>query len=85
MSTMGHVMDLPTKKIGVSVNDSIEIEYVPIENKEKTIVEICKAASAADEIYLAPDPTVRGRSLLGHIEQAIKKVAKNQKIHRITF
>ena len=85
MSTMGHVKDLPTKKTGVTINGSINIDYVPIENKDKTIAEICKAASAADEIYLAPDPDREGEIIAWHVEQEIKKVAKKAKIHRITF
>ena len=86
MSTMGHVMDLPTKELGVTINKSIDINYVPIKNKEKTIAEICKAASAADEIYLAPDPDREGEIIAWHIEQEILKVAKKKaKIHRISF
>ncbi len=85
MSTMGHVKDLPTKKTGVTINGSINIEYVPIENKDKTIAELCKAASASDEIYLAPDPDREGEIIAWHVEQEIKKVAKKAKIHRITF
>ena len=41
MSTMGHIMDLPPKKLGVSIDGGIEIEYVPIEGKDKTIADIC--------------------------------------------
>ncbi len=85
MSTMGHVMDLPSKKTGVTINGSIEIEYVPVEDKEKTIAEISKAASTADEIYLAADPDREGEIIAWHIQQAIKKIAKKAKIHRITF
>lgn len=85
MSTMGHIMDLPTKKTGVTINGSIEIDYEPIENKDKTIAEIAKAASVADEIYLAPDPDREGEIIAWHVEQQIKKVAKKAKIHRITF
>lgn len=86
MSTMGHIMDLPPKKLGVEMSgDSIAIEYDPIEDKEKTIVEICKAAANADEIYLASDPDREGEIIAWHVEQAIKKVVKNPKIHRIMF
>ena len=85
MSTMGHIMDLPTKKTGVTINGSIEIDYVPIENKDKTIAEIAKAAAVADEIYLAPDPDREGEIIAWHVEQQIKKIAKKAKIHRITF
>src|ERR1700733_4175826 len=85
MSTMGHVKDLPPKKLGVTINGSIDIEYEPIEKKDKTIADICKAASGADEVYLAPDPDREGEIIAWHIEQEIKKVAKKAKIHRITF
>lgn len=86
MSTMGHIMDLPPKKLGVEMTgDSIAIEYDPIEDKEKTIVEICKAAANADEIYLASDPDREGEIIAWHVEQSIKKVVKNPKIHRIMF
>ena len=85
MSTMGHIMDLPSKKTGVTINGSIEIEYVPIENKDKTIAEIAKAAAHADEIYLAPDPDREGEIIAWHVEQIVKKAVKKSKIHRITF
>ena len=85
MSTMGHVKDLPAKKIGVTINGSIEIDYVPLENKDKTIAEICKAAAGSDEIFLAPDPDREGEIIAWHIAQEIQKVAKKAKIHRIAF
>ena len=86
MSTMGHIMDLPQKETGITINKKIEIDYVPIENKEKIIAEICKAASTADEIYLAPDPDREGEIIAWHIDQEIKKVVKDSsKIHRIAF
>jgi len=88
MSTMGHVMDLPAKKIGVSIEKSgIEIEYVPIKDKDRVIAEICKAAQSADTIFLGPDPDREGEIIAWHIENQIKKAAKKKKqtIHRIFF
>lgn len=87
MSTMGHVMDLPPKKIGVTVQkDGIEIEYVPIEDKEKVIAEIAKAAQGADTVFLGPDPDREGEIIAWHVGNAIEKVAKKKsKIHRIVF
>lgn len=85
MSTMGHVKDLPPKKIGVTINGTIDIEYTAIKDKEKTIAEICKAASQAEEIYLAPDPDREGEIIAWHIEKEIEKVAKKAKIYRISF
>lgn len=87
MSTMGHIMDLPTKHVGVTMNDSIEIEYVPLDKKEKTIAELCKAAQKAEEIYLAPDPDREGEIIAWHTAGEILKVVnpKKVKIYRIAF
>ncbi len=87
MSTLGHVKDLPPKKIGVTMtNDGIELEYVPIENKDKIIAEICKVASKSSEIFLAPDPDREGEIIAWHMEQEIEKVVKDKStIHRISF
>lgn len=86
MATMGHVKDLPTKELGVEIGDTVKIDYVPIENKDKTIAEICKEAAKSDEIYLAPDPDREGEIIAWHIEQEVKKVApKGGHIYRIAF
>lgn len=87
MSTVGHIKDLPPKKIGVTIakDGSINLDYVIIENKDKTIADICKEASTASEIYLAPDPDREGEIIAWHIGQDIEKVAKKAKIHRIAF
>src|SRR5579872_3779423 len=87
MSTMGHIKDLPTKKIGITMdNDDIAIDYVVLEGKEQTIANICKQASTSDIIYVAPDPDREGEIIGWHIAQEIEKVAKKSaKIYRITF
>jgi len=87
MSTMGHVKDLPAKKLGVSINkDGIKIDYVTLEGKDQTIANICKQASKCDIIYVAPDPDREGEIIGWHIAQEIEKVAKKgAHIYRITF
>lgn len=86
MSTMGHIMDLPPKKLGVSIDGGIEIEYVPIEGKDKTIADIAKAARTSDVIYLAPDPDREGEIIAWHTNEAIQKVLKKgTKVYRISF
>jgi DNA topoisomerase I len=86
MSTVGHIKDLPQKKLGITMNGSIELEYVPIEDKDKVIAEINKAAKQASEIYLAPDPDREGEIIAWHVEQEIRDAVKGKvAIHRITF
>ncbi len=89
MSTFGHVKDLPPKKLGISRDEKdnhIELEYVPIKDKAKTIAEICKQASRSGEVYLASDPDREGEIISWHIGQEIAKVFSDKsKIYRITF
>jgi len=86
MSTIGHIKDLPKKKTGVTVNDTIDIEYVVMEGKENVIAQICREARNAETIYLAPDPDREGEIIAWHIGQEIEKVVKDKNIiQRITF
>ena len=87
MATMGHIKDLPSKSIGVSMDEQgISIEYVTLEGKEKTIANICRQASTCDTIYIAPDPDREGEIIGWHISQEIAKVAKKgTKTYRIAF
>ena len=86
MSTIGHIKDLPKKEIGVEINGEIDIKYVIMENKDKVVADICKAASTSDQIFLAPDPDREGEIIAWHIGQEIEKVIKDKNIiKRITF
>jgi DNA topoisomerase I len=87
MSTMGHIKDLPSKKLGVSLDENgITLEYVIIDGKDQTIANICKQASTSDIIYVAPDPDREGEIIGWHIAQEIAKVAKkNAEMYRISF
>lgn len=85
MATMGHIKDLPTKEMGVT-RDPITLSYVPIDKKEKTIAELCKAAAGVDEVYLAPDPDREGEMIAWHVYEEVKKLVKDpKKIFRIAF
>jgi DNA topoisomerase-1 len=86
LSTLGHIKDLPSKKIGITIDEhSIDLEYEAIKGKQKTITEIVQAAKRSDTIYLAPDPDREGEIIAWHVEQEIKKYVKPENIHRISF
>lgn len=86
MSTVGHIMDLPEKELGVSINDTVKVKYVILKGKDKTINELKKEAMTADEIYLAPDPDREGEIIAWHVEQEVLPILKPKaKVHRITF
>lgn len=87
ISTMGHIKDLPSKEIGIVVTpDEIQITYVPLEGKEKTISELIKQARSSDEIFLAPDPDREGEIIAWHAFKEIEKVIKKStQVFRIAF
>lgn len=85
MSTLGHIKDLPTDELGVSIDKTIDITYTVLEKKDKVIADICKEASNATDIFVAPDPDREGEIIAWHIAQEIEKVNKKGAIHRIAF
>ncbi|MBK6455001.1 MAG: hypothetical protein IPF87_02775 [Gemmatimonadetes bacterium] len=47
-ATVGHVRDLPEKKLGIDVDKGFEPEYVTIAGKEKTLADLKAAARGID-------------------------------------
>jgi DNA topoisomerase-1 len=66
-ATVGHVMDLPTKKLGIDVENGFTPEYVPIQGKEKTIADLKSAAQESREIFIATDPDREGEAIAAHV------------------
>jgi len=86
IATLGHIKDLPPHSLGVTIKDTVELEYTVLEGKEKTVAALVKEARTAQEIYLGPDPDREGEIIAWHAQEEILKAqTKNQKIHRITF
>ena len=88
MSTVGHVKDLPKRKLGITMDDDhIDIEYVVIEDKDKLIADLVKTAAKCNEVYLAPDPDREGEIIAWHVAQELSKAVKKNKgkMFRIAF
>src|SRR3984957_7379792 len=66
-ATVGHVMDLPTKKLGIDVDNGFLPDYVPIQGKEKTIADLKSAAKESREIFIATDPDREGEAIAAHV------------------
>jgi DNA topoisomerase-1 len=72
-ATVGHIRDLPEKKMGIDVDDGFEPEYVTIPGKEKTLAELKSAAKDSSQIYLATDPDREGEAIAWHVASQIKR------------
>src|SRR5947208_9426927 len=51
-ATIGHVRDLPEKKMGIDIENGFEPEYITIPGKEKTVAELKSAAKDSRESFL---------------------------------
>ena len=67
MASVGHVRDLPKSRMGVSIEDNFEPEYINVRGKAALIKELKAAAKAADKVYLATDPDREGEAISWHI------------------
>jgi len=81
-ATVGHIRDLPTRKLGVDVDNGFQPEYVTIKGKAKTLADLKKAARKATAIYLATDPDREGEAIAWHVADQIDSTAP---VHRVLF
>ncbi len=82
-ASMGHIRDLPPKKLGVDVEHDFAAEYLLIPERKKIVSELQKAAKQAESILLAADPDREGEAICWHLAQVLEKY--NGSIHRATF
>ena len=82
-ASMGHVRDLPKKKLGVDEKRGFKPTYEVLPGRKKVLDDLKKAAEGADAIYLAPDPDREGEAICWHLSEELKKV--NKKLYRVLF
>ena len=82
-SSVGHIRDLPAKKLAVDVQNGFTPEYITIRGKAKVIKEIQAEAKKTEAIYLAADPDREGEAICWHIAETLKNVKKP--IYRVTY
>lgn len=71
-ATVGHIRDLPTKTLGIDLEDGFEPDYVTIPGKEKTVAELKAAAKGARAVFIATDPDREGEAIAWHVQSQIK-------------
>ncbi len=82
-STVGHIRDLPSKEIGIDIEEGFKPKYTNIPGKQKVIKSLRIAAGDATDIYLAPDPDREGEAIAWHTAEILKK--KGRRFHRVLF
>jgi DNA topoisomerase-1 len=82
-ASMGHVRDLPTKTLGVEIDEAFKPSYVVISGKKKVVKALKTAAAEADCVYLAPDMDREGEAIAWHLASLIDK--DEARIKRVIF
>jgi DNA topoisomerase I len=82
-ASMGHVMDLPKRDLGVDLNKGFAPTYIAIPSKKHVIQELKAAAAKADSVYLAADPDREGEAICAHLRELLD--SKKRKFFRVLF
>ncbi len=70
-SSMGHVMDLEKKGLGVDIDKGFEPKYTISEDKKKIVTDLKKIAKQAEMIWLATDEDREGEAISWHLYKAL--------------
>jgi DNA topoisomerase-1 len=82
VSSMGHLIDLPQKKMGVDLENNFKADYVVIPGRKKLLAQIKKDAKAAETVYVATDPDREGEAIGWQIKE---RILKGKTILRVSF
>ena len=89
-ASIGHIKDLPSKGLGVDVDDDFKPTYEVIpdsrkRNNKKIVAELKKAAKAADSVFLAADPDREGEAICQHLAEEIIPKRPAKPTYRVMF
>ena len=81
-ASVGHVKDLPARRLGIDIENGFAPEYVTIKGKAKILQELRAASKKVSRVYLAPDPDREGEAIAWHIANELHHTPKDQ-IYRV--
>lgn len=67
VASMGHIRDLPKSRLGVSVEDNYEPNYINVRGKADLIKALKKSSKKSDKVFLATDPDREGEAISWHL------------------
>ena len=83
IASQGHIIDLPSSKFAVDVDNDFKPEYKTMKGKANIIKEIKEHAKGKDVVYLATDPDREGEAIAWHIKNLLN--IKDDEKCRIEF
>ena len=83
VASMGHVRDLPEKRLSVDIKKDFEPKYAIIKGKEELVNDLKEKAKKFDNIFLATDPDREGEAISWHLAYILGLDLSEK--NRITF
>ncbi len=68
----GHISDLPTKELGIDLDNNFEPKYVISSDKKQLIKRLVEESKSAEEVWLATDPDREGEAISWHLQKVLK-------------
>ncbi len=72
-ATKGHIIDLPTKTLGVDVKNNFEPKYEIMADKKDVIKQLKQKADKAEAVFIATDPDREGEAIGWHVANVLNK------------
>ncbi len=85
MASVGHVRDLPQKKLGVDIEKGFEPSYTATTRGKKVLKDLKAEAKKCEKVFLAPDPDREGEAIAWHLFEALKKTVPEENFFRVTY
>ncbi|MEO1485202.1 MAG: type I DNA topoisomerase [Bacteroidota bacterium] len=82
-SSFGHIADLPSKELGVDVDNGFTPKYIVDKEKKALVKKLKDLAQKADVIWLASDEDREGEAISWHLAEELK--LDKSKTKRIVF
>jgi DNA topoisomerase-1 len=82
-SSFGHIADLPSKELGVDVDNDFKPKYIVDKDKKALVKKLKDLASKAETIWLASDEDREGEAISWHLSETLK--LDRDKTKRIVF
>ena len=82
-SSFGHIADLPSKELGVDVDDDFKPKYQVSKDKKDVVKKLKDLAKKAEIVWLASDEDREGEAIAWHLAETLKLDKKKTK--RIVF
>ncbi len=76
-ASMGHIRDLPRKKLGVDIDHDFHPDYDIIPERKKIVADLQDLSGKVESVLLAADPDREGEAICWHLSEILEKSNKN--------